>query len=116
MRIVLDPLELAALATLCRNASYDAAGIASEARYRCDAALAGLSGPGPVAEASQLAELAAAASQLLLRAAGDLDDDALLLAAIGQRSEAADSIAEAFGVGEHALLAQLRADTNGGTP
>lgn len=109
-RIVLDPIELAALAALCRNASYDAAGIATEARHRTEDVHGALTIAGRAVEAAQLGALVEDAASALLRASALLDDDALLLAAIGQRSEAADAIAEAFGGGEHALLTQLRSD------
>lgn len=114
-RIVLDPVELAALAALCRNASYDAAGIATEVRHRAENVKGSLSVAGHVVEAAQLGAAVEEAASALLSTAALLDDDALLIAAIGQRSEAADAIAEAFGGGEHALLTQLRSG-GGETP
>ena len=112
-RIVIDPLELAALSALCRNASYDAAGIASEARHRVESLQGPLSVAGRGIEAAQLGAAIDDAARILLAVAAHLDDDALLLGAIGQRTEAADAIAEAFGGGEHALLTQLRIEPTG---
>ncbi len=114
-RIVIDPLELAALAAMCRNASYDVARNATAMRYRADAIAGPLSAWGQATGAVHLARAVDDGVQLLLVAASSLDDDALLLAAIGERTDAADAIAEAFGGGEHALLTQLRADPTGGT-
>lgn len=115
-RIVIDPTELATLAALCRNASYDTAGIAAEVRHRAELLHGPLTVAGRMAEAAQLSGAVDEVATALLAAASLLDDDALLLAAIGQRTEAADAIAEAFGGGEHALLKQLRDDPTGGTP
>lgn len=115
-RILIDPMELAVLAATSRNASYDAAGIASEVRYRAEVVDGPLIAAGRAVDAAGLAAAVDDAARALLAAAALLDDDALLLAAIGQRSEAADAIAEAFGGGEHALLNQLRFETPGGAP
>ncbi|HVE94293.1 MAG TPA: hypothetical protein VNB24_05185 [Acidimicrobiales bacterium] len=115
-RIVIDPMEIAALAALCRNTSYDVAGIASEARFRTDGLRATMINAGRGAAAEALCTLAEDTCAALLGVAAQLDDDALLLNAIGQRAEDADAIAEAFGGGEHALLSQLREEPSGGTP
>lgn len=114
-RILIDPMEISALAALCRNASYDAAGVASETRFRVDGLRGPLTTVGRSADGAQLCALADDACARLLTVAAHLDDDALLLNAIGRRAEDADAIAEAFGGGEHALLSQLRDEPTGGT-
>jgi len=115
-RIFIDPIEIAAVAALCRNASYDAAGVASEARFRIEEVTGLLMSGGRGAEADALRTLVENACALLLTAAAQLDDDALLLSAIGRRADDADAVAEAFGGGEHALLLQLRDEPWEGTP
>lgn len=100
-RIAIDPSELAALSALCRNASYDVAGVATEARYRTDAVLAALGHDG-----ARLSALVDHAVALLHRVAADLDGDALAVATLGQRGAAADALGDMSG-NEHALLTRL---------
>jgi hypothetical protein len=101
-RILIDPNELAALSALCRNASYDTAGVATEARHRMDH-IAPLLGP---AESLRLGALVDLAVQQLHRVANELDSDALAVATLGQRGAAADALGGMAG-NEHALLTRL---------
>jgi len=100
-RVEIDPAELGALSALCRNASYDVAGIATEAQYRMDAVMA-LLGPDGV----RLHALVDHAAVLLHRAAADLDGDALAVATLGQRGAAADALGD-MGGNEHGLLTRF---------
>jgi hypothetical protein len=100
-RIVIDPAELAALSALCRNASYDVALIANEARHHMDH-LAHLVG----ADAPRLSSLVDTAVTQLLRISAELDDDAFRLASLGQQSVAADALGDLHG-NEHGLLTRL---------
>ncbi|MEY2399244.1 MAG: hypothetical protein QOJ00_2418 [Actinomycetota bacterium] len=105
-RVVIDPNELAALSALCRNTSYDIAGIATEALHRMDhvASVAG-------ADALRVRPLVDHAAQLLHRVAAQLDDDALAVATLGQRGASADALGE-LGGNEHSLLTRFnRGDT-----
>ncbi len=107
-RIVIDPAELAALSALCRNASYDAAGIATEAQYRVGA-VTPLLGADVSMTLNALVDQAVA---LLQRVATELDEDALSVAVLGQRGAAADALGDMAGP-EHSLL--TRFDTTGET-
>ncbi|MEY2468874.1 MAG: hypothetical protein QOF21_1572 [Actinomycetota bacterium] len=100
-RVVIDPAELAALSALCRNASYDVAGVATEAQYRMDAVMAMLGVDG-----ARLHALVDHAASLLHRVAVDLDGDALAVATLGQRGAAADALGD-LGGNEHGLLTRL---------
>jgi hypothetical protein len=100
-RILIDPAELSALSALCRNASYDVAGIATEARHHIDALAPTLGADGP-----RLSALVDSAVASLLRVAAELDDDAQRLAAFGQQGIAADALGDLHG-NEHALLTRL---------
>ncbi len=112
-RILIDPQELAALSALCRNASYDAAGIATEARHRADAVLQLLHAQGGGAAAARLESLVHTAVHQLHHVAAALDADALAVATIGQRGVAADALGD-FAGNEHALLTRL--DNDKGQP
>ena len=101
-RILIDPSELAALSALCRNTSYDVAGVATEARHHMDH-LAQMIGP----DALRLRAVVDHAVQLLHRVATELDDDALAVATLGQRGAAADALG-GLGGNEHALLTRLQ--------
>ncbi len=105
-RVVIDPNELAALSALCRNTSYDVAGVATEAQHRMDH-LAQVVGP----DALRLTALADQAVHLLHRVATQLDDDALALATLGQRGAAADALGDLAG-NEHSLLTRLNLGDN----
>lgn len=101
-RISIDPAELAALSALCRNTSYDVAGVATEAMHRMDN-LTPLLG----ADAARLRGLVELAVTHLHRIAEELDDDALAVATLGQRGAAADALGEMAG-NEHELLTRLQ--------
>ena len=101
-RILIDPAELAALSALCRNTSYDVAGIATEARHHMDH-LAPLLGGG-AASAHALVDVAISH---LHRIASELDHDALALATLSQRGAAADALGAMAG-NEHSLLTRLQ--------
>ncbi len=105
-RIVIDPAELAALSALCRNASYDAAGIATEARHRADHLSQLLHADGAGADAARIESLVHGAVHQLHHVAALLDDDALAVATFGQRGAAADALGDLTG-NEHALLSRL---------
>ncbi|MEY2426113.1 MAG: hypothetical protein QOI61_1685 [Actinomycetota bacterium] len=105
-RIVIDPAELAALSALCRNASYDAAGIATEVRHRSDYLAQLLHASGAGADAARIDALVHAAVHQLHHVAAVLDDDALAVATFGQRGAAADALGGLAG-NEHALLSRL---------
>lgn len=96
-RIVIDPAELNALSVLCRNASYDVAGIATEAVHR----LAPLAAQFPQAQVA-----VETAVGVLQRIAAQLDDDALAVASFGQRGADADALGD-LGGNEHALYTRL---------
>lgn len=105
-RVVIDPNELATLSAMCRNTSYDVAGVATEAQHRMDH-LAPLTGP----DATRLTTLVDHAVQLLHRVAAQLDDDALAVATFGQRGAAADALGDMAG-NEHALLTRFAQEDN----
>lgn len=105
-RIVIDPAELAGLSALCRNASYDAAGIATEVRHRSDQLSQLLHAQGASADAARIEALVHAAVHRLHHVASVLDDDSLAVATFGQRGAAADALG-GLGSNEHALLARL---------
>jgi hypothetical protein len=105
-RVAIDPEELAALSVLCRNASYDVAGVATEARHRMDHVASLLAVDGRAAESMRLAAVVDQAVAVLHRVAAQLDDDALALATVGQRGAAADALGDPGG-NEHALLARF---------
>ena len=100
-RVVIDPNELAALSAMCRNTSYDVAGVATEAQHRMDH-MGQLLGP----ETLRLQPLVEHAVQLLHRVAAQLDDDALAVATLGQRGAAADALGDLAG-NEHSLLTRF---------
>lgn len=104
-RVVIDPAELAALSALCRNASYDVAGIATEARHHMDQLAPALTHERP-ADAVRITALVDAAVAVLHRVATQLDDDALAVATFGQRGADADALGD-LGGNEHALLTRL---------
>lgn len=104
-RISIDPAELAALSALCRNTSYDAAGVATEAQHRMDH-LTSVIGP----DAARLRPLIEIAVTHLHRIAAELDDDALAVASLGQRGAAADALGGMAG-NEHSLLTRLQHNT-----
>lgn len=101
-RISIDPAELAALSAMCRNASYDVAGVATEALHRIDH-LTPLLG----ADAARLRAAVEVAVTHLHRIAEELDGDALAVATLGQRGAAADALGEMAG-NEHELLTHLQ--------
>ena len=105
-RILIDPGELAALSALCRNASYDAAGIATEVRHRTDHLAHLLHGEGAAVDAAHIEALVHNAVHQLHHVAAELDADALAVATFGQRGAAADALGDLAG-NEHALLARL---------
>ena len=105
-RVVIDPNELAALSAMCRNASYDVAGVATEAQHRMDH-LAPLIG----ADALRVKALVDHAAQLLHRVASELDADALAVATLGQRGAAADALGNLAG-NEHSLLTRFNTGDN----
>lgn len=105
-RILIDPNELAALSALCRNASYDAAGIATEVHMRVDHVLSLLRAELP-ADAARVETAVHAAVHQLHRAADELEADALAVATFGQRGADADALGELHG-NDHALLARLQ--------
>ena len=111
-RIVIDPNELAALSAQCRNASYDAAGIATELRVRLDQVAQLLHADGAAADAARVQAAAHSALAQLHHVANELDADALAVQTFGQRGAAADALGDLHG-NEHALLARLlpREDT-----
>jgi hypothetical protein len=76
-RIVIDPNELAALSALCRNASYDAAGIATEMRVRIDHVVSLLHAENAAADAARLEAAVQTALHQLHHVANELDADAL---------------------------------------
>jgi hypothetical protein len=100
-RILIDPAELAALSALCRNASYDAASIATEARHHTDAIVALLGG-----DAARVGALVDAAIAQLHRVASQLDDDALAVAQFGQLGAEADALGDLRG-NEHGLMTRF---------
>jgi hypothetical protein len=106
-RIVIDPNELAALSALCRNASYDAAGIATEVHARVDHVLHLLHAEGAAADAARVEAAVHTAVHQLHHAANELDSDALAVATFGQRGAAADALGDLHG-NDHALLARLQ--------
>lgn len=112
-RISIDPSELAVLSALCRNASYDVAGIATEARHRMEQ-LAVVLAPAMPAAAAQLSAVVDAAAAALHRVAAQLDDDALAVASFGQRGADADAVGGLHG-NEDALLRRMT-DTEGDRP
>jgi hypothetical protein len=91
---------------MCRNASYDVAGVASEAQHRMDT-VTHLMGP----DALRLSGLVDHAVQLLHRVAAQLDDDALAVATLGQRGAAADALGDLAG-NEHSLLTRFNTGDN----
>jgi hypothetical protein len=101
-RILIDPAELAALSALCRNTSYDVAGVATEARHRMDHLV-----PLIGASAASANALVDVAITHLHRIAAELDDDALALASFGQQGAAADALGT-LGGNEHSLLNRLQ--------
>jgi hypothetical protein len=105
-RIVIDPNELAALSALCRNASYDAAGIATDVRARVDHVVQLLHAHNGAADAARIEAAVHAAVHQLHHAANELDADALAVATFGQRGASADALGELQG-NDHALLARL---------
>jgi hypothetical protein len=109
-RIVIDPNELNALSALCRNASYDAAGIATEIRMRVDHVVqllhANNAAADPTVDAARIEAAVHAAVHQLHHAANELDADALAVATFGQRGAAADAVGELHG-NDHALMARL---------
>ncbi len=105
-RIVIDPAELAALSALCRNASYDAAGIATEVRHRVDHLTQLLNAGGEGADAARIETLVHTAVHQLHHVAAQLDDDALAVATFGERGAAADALGGLAG-NDHALLSRL---------
>lgn len=105
-RVVIDPNELAALSAMCRNTSYDVAGVATEARHRMDH-LAQLIGP----DALRVTGLVDHAVALLHRVAVQLDDDALAVATLGQRGATADALGDMVG-NEHSLLTRFNQGDN----
>ncbi|HUR77975.1 MAG TPA: hypothetical protein VMZ22_08500 [Acidimicrobiales bacterium] len=104
-RLVIDPEELTALSALCRNASYDVAGIASEAQHHVDLVAAYLSHAQP-AEALRVTAAVGRAASMLHRIAAELDDDAVAVAQFGQRGTDADALGD-LRSNEHALLTRL---------
>ncbi len=86
---------------MCRNTSYDVAGVATEAQHRMDH-VAQLVGP----DALRLTGLVDHAVQLLHGVAAQLDDDALAVATLGQRGAAADALGDLAG-NEHSLLTRF---------
>jgi hypothetical protein len=105
-RIVIDPNELNALSALCRNASYDAAGIATEIRMRVDHVVQLLHANNAAGHAARIEAAVHAAVHQLHHAANELDADALAVATFGQRGAAADAVGELHG-NDHALMARL---------
>lgn len=105
-RIVIDPNELVALSALCRNASYDAAGIATEVRMRVDHVVHLLHAGGAPVEAARVEAAVHPAVHQLHHAANELDADALAVQTFGQRGAAADALGDLHG-NDHALLARL---------
>lgn len=112
-RIAIDPAELGALSALCRNLSYDAAGIATEVQHRVEGVLALLHADGATAAAAQIDTLVHTAARHLHHVANALDGDALAVATLGQRGAAADALGDLAG-NEHALL--NRFENPGGQP
>jgi hypothetical protein len=106
-RIVIDPNELAALSALCRNASYDAAGIATEMRVRIDHVVSLLHAENAAADAARLEAAVQTALHQLHHVANELDADALAVATFGQRGADADALGDLHG-NDHALLARLQ--------
>lgn len=106
-RIVIDPNELAALSALCRNASYDAAGIATEVRTRVDHVVHLLHAQGGAPDAARIEAAVHTAIHQLHHAANELDSDALAVQTFGQRGAAADALGDLHG-NDHALLARLQ--------
>lgn len=100
-RLLIDPNELALLSAMCRNTSYDVAGVATEAAHRIDH-LAPLLG----ADAPRLRAAVEQAVHALHRVAAQLDDDALAVAVLGQRGAAADALGDMAG-NEHGLLTRF---------
>ena len=100
-RIFIDPNELALMSAMCRNTSYDVAGVATEAAHRIDH-LAPMLG----ADAPRLRAVVEQAVHALHRVAVQLDGDALAVATLGQRGAAADALGDLSG-NEHALLTRL---------
>ncbi len=105
-RIVIDPAELEALSVLCRNASYDAAGIAVEAQHRVDHVVQLVAAAGEGGIAAPLRAMVDNAAVVLHSVAAELDSDALALATLGQHGATADALGELAG-NEHALLRRL---------
>jgi hypothetical protein len=105
-RIVIDPNELHALSALCRNASYDAAGIATEVRARVDHVVHLLHANNGAGEAARIEAAVHTAVHQLHHAANELDADALAVATFGQRGATADALGELSG-NDHALMARL---------
>ena len=106
-RIVIDPNELAALSALCRNASYDAAGIATEVHARIEHVVHLLHAEGAAGDAARVEAAVHTAVHQLHHAANELDADALAVATFGQRGAAADALGDLHG-NDHALLARLQ--------
>ncbi|HVT76998.1 MAG TPA: hypothetical protein VHD87_08215 [Acidimicrobiales bacterium] len=105
-RISIDPAELAALSALCRNASYDAAGVATEVDARVRHLTALLHADGAAADAARIEAAVHTAVHQLHHVANELDSDALAVATFGQRGAAADALGDLHG-NDHALLARL---------
>ena len=106
-RIFIDPNELNALSALCRNASYDAAGIATEIHGRVEHVVRLLHADGAAADAARVGAAVHTAVHQLHHAANELDSDALAVATFGQRGASADALGELHG-NDHALLARLQ--------
>jgi hypothetical protein len=106
-RIVIDPNELNALSGLCRTASYDAAGIATEVRARVDHVVQLLHANNGAADAARIEAGVHTAVHQLHHAADELDADALAVATFGQRGANADALGELHG-NDHALMARLQ--------
>lgn len=109
-RIAIDPEELNALSVLVRNASYDVAGIATEARHRVDH-LSALVAP---ADAVRVTAMVDDAMRILHRVAAQLDDDAQAVALFGQKGASADALGSLGGT-EHDLMSRLQQPNPGDT-